>query len=247
MKCIIILIAGIAFASTSVVTVSRAAEPPAASRAFISQDVIVLQARDLMSAGKFKQAEELLARPDPGGAPEALQSRKELADIIQRTRQEYSLDAAGLLAKVKKTVSDATAQEVEHWAKESRARFLSIDGTNFYFRREPQNIFLFSETAQARRAAAGKAPTKTKFNLIGHLARVIEEAERTGNLEVQPVRHQITHTLTIPANHASLQPGSVVKVWLPFPQEYRQQHDVKLVRASPQPKLIAPSSLLKNV
>jgi transglutaminase-like putative cysteine protease len=31
-------------------------------------------------------------------------------------------------------------------------------------------------------------------------------------------------------------------VWLPYPQEYRQQRDVKLISASPEPKTIAPSA-----
>jgi transglutaminase-like putative cysteine protease len=30
-----------------------------------------------------------------------------------------------------------------------------------------------------------------------------------------------------------VKPGAKVRVWLPFPQEYRQQHDVKLVRSEP--------------
>src|SRR5207248_1249474 len=33
--------------------------------------------------------------------------------------------------------------------------------------------------------------------------------------------------------------GSLVRVWLLFPQEYRQQRDVKLISASPQPYTIA--------
>ena len=41
-------------------------------------------------------------------------------DIIRRTRFEYSLDAAGLLAKVRKSIPDATAKEVERWAKDSK-------------------------------------------------------------------------------------------------------------------------------
>ena len=40
-----------------------------------------------------------------------------------RIRFEYSLDPAGLLAKVKKLVPDASAEEVERWAISSRARF----------------------------------------------------------------------------------------------------------------------------
>jgi hypothetical protein len=233
------LVAGLACVSASL----RAGEPPAASLGFTSADPLVRAARALMDTGQFREAEQLLATKEPNASTEALQARSELTEILRRTRHEYSLDAAGLLAKVKESVPDATAKEVANWARESRARFKVIDGTRYYFRREPRNIFLFSETAQKRRAAAGNEPEKSRSTLTRHLGAVIEEAERTGKVEVQPVHHRITHTLTIPANHPSLKSGSVVRVWLPFPQEYRQQRDVKLVRASPEPRLIAPNGV----
>ncbi len=223
-----------------------AAEPPAASLAFTSDDAVVLKARRLMKAGKFDAAETLLSAEHLNVTEANLRARGELIEIIRRTRHEYSLDEAGLLAKVRKSVPDATAPEVQRWARESRARYLVIDGRKFYFRREPQNIFLFSEAAKNRRAAAGNAPEKSKFKLTDHLAEVVAEAERTGNIEVQPVRHRITHTLTIRSNAPGLQPGALVRVWLPFPQEYRQQRDVKLISASPEPKLIAPNAVEGN-
>jgi len=221
----------------------RAGESPAASLAFTSNDPVVREARNLMDEGKYREAGQLLARKDDGADPESLQARVELREIIRRIRHEYSLDAAGLLAKVQKSVPDATAADVAGWALESRARFKVIDGQKFYFRREPQNIFIFSKSAQARRAAAGNAPEPSAYKLTDHLAAVVAEAEHTGKIEVQPMRHRITHTITIPANHPAIRTSSVVRVWMPFPQEYRQQRDVKLISASPEPKLIAPNGV----
>ncbi len=37
-----------------------------------------------------------------------------------------------------------------------------------------------------------------------------------------------------------------MRVWLPYPQEYRQQRDVKLISASPEPKQIAPNAVEGN-
>lgn len=222
-----------------------AGEPSGASLAFTSRDPVVLQALDLVNAGKFSEAETLLAT-NPNGAAAALQARAEAAEIIRRVRVEYSLDAAGLWQKVKKTIPDATASEVERWATESRARYRMIDGRKLYFRREPQNIFLFSPAAAQRRAQAGNAPAAPDWKLADHLAAVVAEAERTGKVEVQPVRHRITHTLTLRSNAPGVQAGSLVRAWLPFAQEYRQQRDVKLISASPEPKRIAPSAVDGN-
>lgn len=223
-----------------------AGEPLAASVAFSSKDPVVLEARELVANGRFRDAARLLAAEDPGIAPAAAQARQELLDVIQRTRHEYSLDAAGLLAKLRQSIPTATAEDVERWASESQARFRVIEGTKYFFRREPQNIFLFSEGAKARRREAGNEPPRAKSPLPEHLAAVIAAAERAGVAEVVPVRQQVTHTVTIRSNHPALKPGSVVRVWLPFPQQYRQQRDVKLVRATPEPKLMAPPAVDGN-
>jgi transglutaminase-like putative cysteine protease len=37
-----------------------------------------------------------------------------------------------------------------------------------------------------------------------------------------------------------------VRAWLPYPQEYRQQRDVRLISALPEPKLVAPSAVDGN-
>ena len=116
-----------------------------------------------------------------------------------------------------------------------------IDGQKFFFRREPQNIFLFCDEAKQRRSKAGKAPAKSDWQLTDHLKAIINEAERSGATELLPVKHRVTHSVTIYSNNPALKPGAVVRVWLPFPQEYRQQHDVKLISASPEPKLVAPN------
>lgn len=237
--------AGLLIIGTSLNSRLDAAEPTAASSAFTSKDSVVLKALDLMSSGKFEQAETILAKESKADS-ETLRARRELVDVIRRTRFEYSLDPTGLLAKVKKSVPDATANDVERWAKDSRARYRLIDGRKFFFRREPQNIFLFCEDAKARRIKAGNAPSEPVWKLTDHLRAIVDESERTGAIEVLPVKHRVIHTLTIRSNNPALKPGSLVRVWLPYPQEYRQQRTVKLISAAPAPKFIAPNALDGN-
>ncbi len=218
-------------------------EPAAASVAFTTQDEVVLDALKLVRSGNFASAEELLSQKDPEVEAEARQARLELVDILRRIRFEYSLDAAGLLAKVKKSVSDATGEEVERWAIDSRARFRMIDGKKYYFRREPQNIFLFCKEAIDRRSRMGGAPPPANWRLTDHLTDVLAASERSGSAEVLPVKHRFTHTITIRGDHPKIKRGSTVRVWMPFAQEYRQQREVKLVYASPEPKLLAPTAI----
>ncbi len=243
-----VMLAGwLVVAATFTVNVAAAAdEPSGASGAFTSRDARVLEALELIESGNFQSAERLLSTADPQADAAALRARSELVEIMHRVRREYSLDSAELLAKVKKVIPDASAEEVECWANESDARFRTIDGTKFYFRREPQNIFLFSKQAIKRRDQAGATPAKSVQQLTDHLADVIAAAAHSDSAEVLPIKHRFTHTITIRGNHPKIKAGSTVRVWMPFPQEYRQQRDVELISASPEPSLIAPNAVDGN-
>src|SRR6185295_1507028 len=98
------------------------------------QDSVVVQALDLMKSGEFAEAETLLGSNTNQATPEALRARSETQDILRRTRVEYSLDAEGLLAKVRKSIPAATVEDVERWAKDTNARYRMIDGKKLFFR-----------------------------------------------------------------------------------------------------------------
>src|ERR1700677_587889 len=139
MKLLLIMLLGLTTA------LSSTAEPPAVSRAFISDAPIVVQARALLPSGRFKEAEALLTANTNQPDSLAVRDRQDALDVIHRIRFEYSLSAAELLAKIQKSVPDATQADADRWAAESQVRFRIIDGQKLFFRREPQNIFIFNE------------------------------------------------------------------------------------------------------
>jgi transglutaminase-like putative cysteine protease len=241
MKALSLAILGGLMAAT-IVYAAAPADPPAVASAFISSDPVVKQALGLVNEGKFREAEALLARSATEGSPAAQRERVDALDIIQRIRYEYSLTEAALLEKLRQSIPNVTAAEAQAWAEQSQARYRMIDGQKFYFRREPQNIFLFSEAARKRRAKAGNAPAASKWKLTDHLREIVKAAEKSGDEEVVPVRHRMTYTVSLKPNTEGVKSGSVVRVWLPYPQEYRQQQKLKLISASPEPKLIAESA-----
>src|SRR6185295_3660088 len=52
-------------------------------------------------------------------------------------------------------------------------------------------------------------------------------------VELYPVTPHVKFEVAVKEGHPRLKPGAKVRAWLPFPQEYRQQHDVKLISSSP--------------
>jgi transglutaminase-like putative cysteine protease len=216
-------------------TLTISAAPPAlptgASLAWTSTDPVIVQARDLINAGALAKAEALLqSHSDVAAAAETL-------EIIRRIRQDYSVTAAGMLKKLQPSIRDLTADDVARWTETRELQARTIDGQLAYFRREPSNLFRFCPDAIARRLTPPPNPSDTA--LTDHLAAVIAEAKETGKVEVMPIAHRVRFTLTVPANTPGAKAGSLVRAWLPYPQMYRQQSDVKLISSNPDKPMIA--------
>lgn len=207
-------------------------ESTGASLAWTSDDPRVVESRNLLIKGELTKAEQLLAGRSDAAATEML-------EVIRRTRREYGQDEATLLREVRKSIPDASADDLRKWREAGEVQYRMIDGQVRYFRREPSNIFRFCEDAKSRRAKEAESPAKQK--LLDHLAKVIAAAEQSGKAEVVPVKHRITFTAIIPAGAGGARKGSIVRAWLPFPQEYRQQKDVKLISSDPAPTSTAPN------
>ena len=210
-----------------------ATQAAGASVAFTSQDPLIIHCRKLMNAGEFANATELLDREPPSDARAA----EELRDVIARIRVAYATDAPRMLAKIRNSIPDATADDMEKWRKAGQLDFRTIDGRVEYFNREPANLFRFCDEAKQRRTKT--ADEQPSWKLEQHLARVIAAA-KGGGPEVVPIRHRITYGLTVPSDAPGFKAGALVRVWLPFPQEYRQQRDVKLIGTTPTYTLLAP-------
>lgn len=224
----------LSFSDSSAKT-AAAPEPSGASLAFTSADPALVEARRLVAAGEFSRAEALLR--DGSSDPDA---RGQMLEIIARMCWAYRLDAAGLLARIRREIPDATAADLERWRAAAEVQYRTIDGGVGYFAREPANLWRFCGEAKRRRAQpAASAPTWT---LRDHLARVVDAAEREHRDRVVPIRHRVHNVVTISPDAPGLKHGALVRVWLPFPQEYRQQGNVKLIRTSPANGIVAPAA-----
>ena len=212
-----------------------ATEGTGAFAAFTSSNPHIIEARRLIDEGKFSQAAALLQKER-----EQETAAAGLLDIMERIRIAYDLGADGLLAKLRKSIPDVTADDLEKWRQAGQVQYRIIDGKVAYFGREPSNIFRFCEEARRRRKIL---PAETSgWKLEDHLARIIDTAQSQKSAEVLPMRHRIHYVLTINANVPHLKQGTLVRVWLPYPQEYLRQRDVKLVSSSPPFKVMAPTS-----
>ena len=202
-------------------------------------DEVIDRARALADEGKFGEAEQLLrgqiADPD---APVADAYAVEL-EILRRIRRDYRVTPAELLTQLRRWVPDVSEADVEAWRKGGVLQHRVIDGQVCYFGSAARNLFRFSASARKRRVASTPPPAGG-FDKAQFAAKLLKEADAKDDALVHPVRQHVTYTLRVKDGNPHVQKGAKVRCWLPFPQQYRQQQGVRLIRTEPEGGQVAP-------
>ncbi len=230
---------------------------PGAASLWASDHPVIARARLLVEAGAFARAEALLQEEAHWQTDAERTARDDALETIRRVRREYSQTGPELVAALQQTIEDFTAEDLRRLTAAGEVDHRLIDGAVCYFRREPGVMMRFCEEVKERRAewdrrraeASGQpgAPARpmdedtANRTLNAHLAEVAR-AGRAAHAAAEPpvvvpMRFRVRYTLTLkPANQhhdpALMRPGASVRVWLPYPQVYRQQSGVTLLSAT---------------
>ena len=212
----------------------------------VVHDPVVDEAKGLIEKGEFAEARRLLEDRSDNPSAAVARARDEQIEIMRRIRLDFCTGEADMLDKIRQAIPDATSVDLARWRAEGNLQFRTIDGQVWYFGREPGNLFRFSQEARRRREAAGSpVPTRPakrpEFSLLAHLAEIVALADRTDAVELLPVRHRVTCTIALRPRAGRLRAGARVRIWMIYPQVYRQQRDVRLVRTSIPVKAFAPN------
>jgi len=210
-------------------------------------DPVLIEAQRLIAAGRLADAQKLLSdrRDNPG--TDIARRRDEQVEVIRRIRLEYCVTEAQMLEKLRKSIPDITLADIRRWRDAGELQHRVLDGEVLYWEREPSNLFKFSKEAKERRdrtpAGAAKAAESRKADeaLVQRVAEIVAAAEKTGKAEVLPVRHRVNYTLTLKPRPGRLKKGSLVRIWMVYPQEYRQQGGVRLIESEPEVTTISPN------
>ncbi|HFF6000976.1 transglutaminase-like domain-containing protein [Stenotrophomonas maltophilia] len=198
------------------------------------------QVIDLIDSGRFSDADALLATGSD--AAEGTFQRERM----RRIRLDFSLDESAAKSAVRRWIPDLTDEEFARWDQLGLIEHLDIDGTRWYFKRAPSNLFLLSDEARARRRAdAPMSPPGPNEVLNAHHARVLAAAEQSGQASVLPQRIEFTQSLTVKAD--AVPAGETVRAWIPYPREIPgQQEQVQWLGSAPAKARVAPASTLQR-
>jgi transglutaminase-like putative cysteine protease len=196
----------------------------------VSAATIEAEIQALINDGSYAEAERLLKNKisDPS-APVTSEAAIQL-EILRRARADFPHTEREVLDQLRKSVPDATSADVAQWREAGDLQYRRIDGELRYFRQAVPNLFRFNDDAKRRRRGAG---AEKKFNLNGHLEKLVDISETAATAEIYPVKHKVRYELAVNAGNPRMKEGAIVRAWLPFPQEYRQQREVKLTASEP--------------
>ncbi len=210
-------------------------------------DPILIQARELTEAGRLADAQKILADRSDKPDSDVARRRDEQIEILRRIRLEYSMTESRMLEKLRKSIPDVTVADVRRWRDAGELQHRVLDGEVLYWEREPSNLFRFCKEARDRWRGTPEGAARTAANekadqaLVQRVTEIVAAAEKTGKAEVLPVRHRVNYSLTLKPKPGRLKKGSLVRIWMVYPQEYRQQGGVRLIESTPEVATISPN------
>ncbi|WP_197525119.1 transglutaminase-like domain-containing protein [Botrimarina hoheduenensis] len=200
----------------------------------------------LVAQGEYSRAEAILRSQIPDPDRPAVDGPSVQLEILRRIRRDFALTGVEVLDQLRKFLPGVTRGDVRKWTMTGHLMHRTIDGETRYFRKAATNLFLLDSDAKARRDAemhrTGRREIET-YPLVGLLREILEDSDGTPGSLACRVRHRVTYSLCIKPECSRVLPGAVVRAWLPYPQEYRQQSDVVLLCSKPDSVVIAPSAV----
>ncbi|WP_294993921.1 transglutaminase-like domain-containing protein [uncultured Stenotrophomonas sp.] len=195
---------------------------------------------DLIDSGRFGAADVLLA--SAGGSTSAAFQRERM----RRIRLDFSLDEAAAKAALRRWIPDLSDEEFARWDQQGLIEHADIDGTRWYFKRAPSNLFLLSDEARARRRTDAPMPSPGPNEVLNpHHARVVAAAAQSAQPAVLPQRIAFTQSLTVQAD--AVPAGETIRAWIPYPRELPgQQEQVQWRGSVPGRAQLAPADTLQR-
>jgi transglutaminase-like putative cysteine protease len=199
------------------------------------------RAAGLREAGDFKEAADVLSQAlqEPALSDAERAQLEFQREVLKRIKEDYSLSADELFAKLAASLKDANRPEFDRWLAAGRFDGRKIDGQMCYVDVSVRNLFFRYPELRSRRLDDKDDTAEQKGRL--EICRQIKEAARKeGSPYVLP--HHFTCTMTVSASATAAPAGATIRAWLPIPRMDPFQSDFKLLASSSPVLALAPDT-----
>jgi transglutaminase-like putative cysteine protease len=199
------------------------------------------EAAKLSDKGEFKQAANVLttALKDKSLAADDRKQLEWERDRLARIRNDYSLTADALYAKLADSVKNLKRSEFEKWLADGWFDGRVIDGTTYYVGTSISNLFYRHPELNPRRTPP-KDGSKEQHERLRIAREIVAATKKENTPYVLPKRLKATMTVSVAAE--AVPAGETIRAWLPVPRHNEFQDGIKVVSSSSPIKKLAPEN-----
>ncbi|MCS7227642.1 MAG: transglutaminase-like domain-containing protein [Endomicrobia bacterium] len=189
-----------------------------------------------VSNGNFTEAEKFIDTYLLASSQTiSLQEQQKLLfekERLRRIRLDYKKTYSDLLAELNKKILNFREEELRIWDELNLIDSRIINGQTFYFNSAVSNLFFRNKDVYYRRIGWKNLEEEIRKQFI-HCKSLEKMFKQTNSPLLQGTTFVITFTITVPEN--TLQEGTTVRCWMPFPIEFPRQKNIVLISANPLP------------
>lgn len=191
----------------------------------------------LQEAGELAQAERLtekILQEAHRLSAEQIRTMEWEAERTRRIRRDYRLTEERLIELLDGRLEDFSREEYEAWLEEGRFDTKTIDGERRFVGATVANL-MFRHPQLRERDTREYTGNWDRFLWNAYETAMARRNEFSTDLSGSE-RFRVTFTITVNADEVPA--GETIRVWMPYPQQFKAQGNVTLHRAEPAPVYI---------
>lgn len=206
----------------------------------------------LIQIGDYTAANQLIQNYlNQGNLPDSVRNKYLFEiELIDRIRKDFQANRADVMDYIKRFYPQINDSDMTRWEAAKSLETKIIDGEVHYFNRAARNLFRIDpEMIKVWKAQHPDAEITSgsgaKLDLDLHNAGIIEDAIKSGDMFVKPVRIRVKQSLEVKAN--VVPDGEIIRCWIPYPRLIPgRQQEIKLIQTQPPIHTLAPEDALQR-
>lgn len=191
------------------------------------------EVHQLQDRGRFDEADQLVRQALDAGSALTTNQRRALEFELERSRRirkDYSVSEARLKELLAQRIKDFQPAEFDQWVEQGRFDFLEINGERRFFGSSIANLFKRYDDLGAR----NMRPSGDRWvQFLYQHARDVTDATAAHPGLAMADPHDFRLTMTITVDKDAVPADETIRCWMPFPQQFEAQGNVRLVSSSP--------------
>lgn len=160
---------------------------------------------------------------------------------LARIKKDFTKTEEEVKQYIQEYIPDVSEAQMRTWEKSRALEWMEIEGEKRYFKYAARNLFRIDPQARdIWNKAHPDQSVEGKLDLDQHNRKIMQLVLETGQSYVNPIRMQITYSISVDAN--AVPAGENVRCWIPYPIEIPgRQIDINLIKTNPKSYQLAPA------